>query len=262
MLLATDSPPLWAAFEEHAFGPRAASLAGGGVALEGDAWQSSRNPALAASGWSGAGAQWSQLFGIPELNRESADVTTSAYGLPWAVHAGTFGSDLYRESSLRFAVARKVGPKLTFGASLNAGWLDISNYNRGSVTGVDAGVLIQAHSRVTIGAVWRNLNDPKVRGYQDRLAESLTVGAAFNLPGEASVVLDVVQEPHHAAEYRMGAEARVLSNVALQVGARVEPVRPSAGVHVKAGRWHFYYAGDLHPDLGVSHDVGLAIRFR
>ncbi len=262
MVLLAHLSPVLAAFEGSAFGPRAAGLGGGGVALEGDAWQANRNPALAAGGWRWAGAQWSQLFGIPELNRESADVTTSAYGQPWALHAGTFGSDLYRESNLRLAAARKIGALLTLGVALNAGWLDVKNYARGSVLGMDAGMLIQAHPQVIIGAVWRNLNDPKLNGYQDRLAESLTVGAAVHLPGEASVVLDILQEPHHATEYRVGAEAQVLSNVALQVGARAEPVRPSAGVQIKAGRWYFYYAGDLHPDLGVSHDVGLAMRLR
>jgi hypothetical protein len=260
VLLLCGLCPVKAAFETDLAGPPTTALGGAGVALNGDAWAANRNPALAAFGGYQVGFSWSELFGLPELAREAVTVSSRIGPQPWALRAGTFGSDLYRETEFCVVAARRVASGITLGFELQSRWLYIRNYSYGTAYGATAGIVVEPHQDVTVGAVWRNLNDPRINGYKDRLAESLTIGTALRIRNEGHVVFDIVQESRHAAEFRVGAEAQVLKGLSLQVGARAEPVRPSAGLQIHSGRWTFVYAGDLHPDLGVSHEAGLAMK--
>ena len=249
-----------AAFEVNLAGPRATSLGGAGVALSGDAWAGSRNPALVGVTPPSAGLVWSQLFGLPELSRESVVATSSLIGQPWYIETGSFGTDLYRESNIGLAFGRKLTETVSLGVEFRGDWLFIRDYARAGSFSITTGVLIEPHPNIAVGAVWRNLNEPRLSGYQDRIAESLTIGMVWQIRDEGDLVFDIVQESRHPAEYRLGAEARVLPTVALQVGARADPVRPSAGVQLDIRRFSFLYAGDLHPNLGASHELGLSFR--
>jgi hypothetical protein len=117
------------------------------------------------------------------------------------------------------------------------------------------------HENVTVGGIWRNVNEPRLTGYRDRIQESLVLGLTVRVIPGGIISADIVQEKHFPAEFRIGAEARVLPQLVLRVGGRAEPVRPSAGMQIDIRRWSFYYAGDLHPDLGASHQAGIGLRF-
>jgi hypothetical protein len=251
-----------AAFELDLTAPRATAMGGAGVALAGDAWAAHRNPALAAATLAQAGLAWSQQFGLPELGRESVTVTGRTRGQPWVIGAATFGSDLYRESRFSIAVARELPPTVAVGIEANGEWLQIRNYSQGRALAFGAGLLARPVERVAVGAAWKNLNDPRISGYRDRIAESLTIGAAVEIGDEDVIVADVTQVVRFRAEYRLGAEARVLRALWIRVGARAEPVRPSAGIEIAVRHWHFLYAADLHPDLGASYELGLSVHFR
>src|SRR3989339_1294174 len=91
------------AFELDSPGPRGAGLGGAGVALIGDGWGGLRNPALICGKGMVLATDWSQQFGLPELNHE---VFTLQSRYPFAglgVQGSTFGSELYRETSLELA---------------------------------------------------------------------------------------------------------------------------------------------------------------
>lgn len=251
----------WAAFESDLNGPRATGLGGAGVAVWGDAWSPMRNPALVAVTNPQVGLYWSQQFGLPELTREAVLVTTTVRGQSWAVRGSSFGSDLYRETEFGLTLARSLHSTIAFGFEASGRWLQIQDYSRGQAVSLAAGICAQPTEHLALGATWRNFNQPRLSGYDDRLVESLTVGAAVEVGDDGFIAADVVQETRFRAEYRIGAEARVLSPLWIRLGIRAEPVRPSGGIEIAAGRWHFFYATDLHPDLGASHELGLAIRF-
>lgn len=249
-----------AAFELDLTGPRSASMGGGGVALTADNWAASRNPALAPDSRSGAGLSWSQQFGLPELTREELSAVTHFRGHALGLSAASFGSKLYRETEVGVLWAREIRPKLCIGMDVRVRSLDIETYTASQTITLSAGVTAKPVNGVTVGAVWRNLNEPRIPDYHDRIRESLTAGLAAQITDHALIALDVVQEKFFPAEIRVGAEARVLPQLVLRVGGRAEPVRPSAGLQIDVGRWSFLYAGDLHPDLGASHHVGLGVR--
>jgi hypothetical protein len=235
-------------------------MGGAGVALSEDGWAALRNPALAARGGSLAGMAWSQQFGLPELTREEVTAVSHFRGHALGVTATTFGSKLYRESQFGLVWARAVRPDLSVGLDIRARWLEIENYSSSHALTLTAGVAGRPLEGLSIGAVWRNLNEPRLTNYRDRIRASLALGVSAQVTGNGLVTADVIQEQHFPAELRVGAEVRVLPRLTLRVGGRAEPVRPAAGLQISFGRWSFVYAGDLHPDLGASHQVGLEIR--
>jgi hypothetical protein len=253
---------VFAAFELSPVGPRGTALGAAGCALSGEAVALFRNPALLAEGATGAGFLWSQQYGLPELTREAVGTAFRVHDQPLGVRAGSLGNDLYRESEFGLVAARAIRPELSAGLEISSKWLDIRGCPVSQVWTLTAGVVGRPVPNVALGAVWTNLNSPRLPGYRDRLPESLIVGIAAEITRNSVIVADIVQEKSFPAEYRFGAEAGLLSGFRLRIGARAEPVRPSAGFQVDIGRWEFSYAGDLHPDLGASHELGLEFHFR
>jgi hypothetical protein len=252
--------PADAAFELIPTGPRSAGLGGAGVALTGDSWGSLRNPALCAISRCGAGFFWSQEFGLPELSREAAVGIGSVRGQAFLIQASNLGGDLYREGEFGLTVGRRLRSDLAVGISVDGKWLDIKGYPTASLFTISGGIWTEPLDAVSLGAVWRQANEPKIPGYEGNLESSLIVGSAVEVMPGALLVADIVQEQHFRAEFRVGAEAQVLKTLKLRIGTRAEPVRPAAGFELSTGRWTFHYAGDLHPDLGPSHHVGLEFR--
>jgi hypothetical protein len=257
LIWAVFSSTAYGAFELDCAGPRATALGGGGAALTGDGWEGFRNPALIGDAHGGMAGSWSQQFGLPELSREVVAADWRFHGGSFAVLGGTFGSDLYRETQFGLTAAKKLHPKLTAGIEIGGRWLDIEKYTEAHALSITAGLLLEPMRGLTAGIVWRNLNESRLTGYVDRLPSSLTFGLAGALTKDAVITADIVQEKRFPAEVRVGAEARVLDELRLRVGMRAEPVRPSAGFDIQWRQWRFYYGGDLHPDLGASHEMGL-----
>lgn len=197
---------------------------------------------------------------MPELTRETVavDGQFNSYGLH--LNAATFGSNLYRETEIELGIAADVLPQVTAGMEVGGRWLDIDRYASARAMAVAAGLLARPRPWLTAGAVWRNLNEPWLAPYRDRIAASLTTGITARLAGQGLLAVDIVQERFQRAEYRFGAEAEFGTDLRVRIGARMEPFRPAAGVDFMVSRWRFVYAADVHPDLGVSHDIGLEVR--
>jgi len=256
-ILAAGISSVEAAFEYDPYGPRVAGLGAAGGALTGDGWAGFRNPALIAESDRLVGAGWSQQFGIPELTLETVGGSVRTRQVTLGVCASTLGSELYRESRLDLLIARRIRPELTAGISIGGRSLSIRNYSGGNALALNAGVVTELAGGVRVAGVWRNVNRAKLSGFSGELPEALVVGTAIEIPQAGVLVGDVVAERRFPLEMRVGAESEVMPNLIFRLGARAEPVRPSAGIEFGVGQWRFHYAVDRHQDLGVSHSVGL-----
>jgi hypothetical protein len=251
-----------AAFELPMGGPRSVALGGAGVALAGDVWGSSRNPAICAATADGFGFFWAREFGLPELTREVLLSRLLVGGQPVALRASNLGGELYREGDLGCTLARSIIPGVAVGLETDLKWLEIKGYSTAKLATFTGGIWTVPWPGAAFGAVWRHFNEPRIPGYEGRLPSSLALGFAARVGTAGTVAADLLQEQHFRAEYRFGAEVKVHPILMLRIGASAEPVRPAAGFELSSGRWIFDYGGDLHPDLGPSHHVGLSFRFR
>ncbi|MBU1638519.1 hypothetical protein KKC97_12720, partial [bacterium] len=249
-----------AAFEQDWVGPRGLGMGGAGIALSGDGWGGMRNPAIIHGLGFRVASCWSQQFGLPELNQEFFSASRSFRFASFGIDGSTFGSDLYRETALDIGVARAMRPYLTVGASFGIRSLSVRNYGDGSAPSLSLGVLASPVAAVEIGVVWKHLNRARIEGFQERLPESLTIGASSRIGEFSRIVFDLISERHFPVETRFGIESSFTKHLDLRVGGRTEPFRPSCGIGIGLRGMRFHYAGDLHPDLGSSHSVGLEIQ--
>ncbi|MFH1009793.1 MAG: hypothetical protein V1784_00985 [bacterium] len=250
-----------AAFESEVCGPRAAGLGAAGVALGGDAWCAGRNPALLAGEQTGVGLAWQRLFDLPELSRLHL---AGGFVLPdfsAAMEIHQFGGELYSETAAAASLARSFSSLVSVGGRISLNQVAIRGYGDGAALGASLGLCVRPIPELCAAACWRNFPQSRFARWNARMSEALQLGVALRLP-RGSFVADVVEEPRFPAEYRFGAEAPILPPLTLRVGARLEPVRPSVGFTLHVSRWRFHYAGDLHPDLGPSHEFGLEASWR
>ena len=251
----------YAAFEKDWSGPRVAGLGGAGVALPGDAWCAGRNPALLTEGFPLAGLAWQRLFDLPELSRVHLAGNFALGNYLTAVDAHQFGGELYRETALAVSLARALSPFLTVGGQLSVNQVGIQHYGEGLACGALLGICYRPIPELCAAACWRNFPRARFGKWDARMPEALQFGMSLRLP-RGSFVVDIVEESRFPTEYRLGAEAPVLPMLTLRVGSRFEPVRPSVGFTVQVSQWRFHYAGDLHPELGPSHELGLEVKWR
>lgn len=230
------------------------------MALTGDVWAGGRNPAAIGQTIPLAGTCWIRQYELPELNREMLAASGSLAGNSAALNASTFGSELYRETEIELEAARDLTRHVTAGIAVGGMWLNIERYPSARAVTFSAGLLARPRPWLTAGLVWRNLNEPWLAPYRDRIPASLATGIVAEIAAQGRLAVDVVQEQYHRAEYRFGAEADFGAGLRVRVGARMEPFRPAAGFDFVIGRWRFIYGGDLHPDLGATHDIGLEFR--
>jgi len=250
-----------AVFEKDCCGPRATGLGGAGVALSGDAWCASRNPALLHDGLPLIGLAWQRLFDLPELTRLHLASEFTLRRWAAALEVQQFGGELYRETTAAVSLAKSFSSLVSVGCQASVNQVAIRRYGDAAAYGISLGVCCCPIPELSAAACWRNFPRARFGGWNARMPEALQLGVALRLP-RGTFAFDVVEEPRFPTEYRLGAEAPVLPALSLRIGARAEPVRPSAGFTVRVSGWRFHYAGDLHPDLGPSHELGLEVDWR
>jgi hypothetical protein len=204
---------------------------------------------------------WQRLFDLPELTR--LHLTSEFAFRQWAaaLEVHQFGGELYRESTAGFSLAKVFSPLLSIGAQASVNQITIRGYDNATAFGASLGACFHPIPEFDIGTCWRNFPQSQFGGWNAQMPEALQFGVALRLP-RGTFVADIIEESRFPTEYRVGAEAPVLPALSLRIGARAEPVRPSAGFTVQVSRWRFHYAGDLHPDLGPSHELGLEVDWR
>jgi hypothetical protein len=254
-------PTAHAAFEKDLCGPRVTGMGAAGVALPGDAWCPSRNPALIASEFSGVGLAWQRLFDLPELTQLHLVGGFSLHDYTAAIDVHQFGGELYSETVAALSLARRLSSFFSAGGQISVNQVAIRHYGDGAAFGAQVGICVQPVPEFQAAASWRNFPQARLSHWNARMPEALQLGVALRLP-KGAFVADIVEESRFPTEYRFGAEAPVLPALTLRVGTRLEPVRPSIGFTVQVSRWRFHYAGDLHPELGPSHQLGLEASWR
>jgi len=250
---------VWAqgAFERPAVDPVTGGLAGAGLAL-------GRLHGL-ATGHSEAivaGLRWEQPYGIPELAGR-----TLLVGFPVSKYRGLAsvqdrGDEAYREQSVALHCERAIQPGLDGSIGLSWHRLTIDGLPTGNAVELDLQARKQVGDDVRFAMAWRNPLRARLSNYEDRLPESLTLGAAFSPDRATTLVLDVEQEAGWPIDVRGGIEMQVLKSLLVRAGTRFDPVEYGAGFTVRQSKLRFHYALNWHRDLGATHALGLDLQWR
>ena len=241
-------------------GPRAAAMAGAGVAVA-DASFADSNPA-SFSGTRVLSVRAAQLYGLPELRFGEAFVTLPALRGGVAFSIAGFGFDDYREMLLSLGYSRSIraGTARPLLAGIRLHWfsLSIDGYGSASTPSLSAGLILPVDERLTLGMAASNLYAPP-RSAAGVLDRSVTVGATIRPAGSLLVVVEAWKAATSPADLRFGLEVRPLEVVALRAGFTLEPRRYAAGAGLHLAPIFADLAAQYHDALGWSPSVAAGV---
>lgn len=252
-----------AAFDAEPVGPRSASLGNAIVAVPPDGWTPFMNPGGLAfcRSLSICAFHIPGLFGMTDLRFSGAGLSAPVAGFGVAISSSWFGWDLYRETSLRFAVAKELTAGIGVGLRLHMNRLAISAYGSCTSFTLDLGVRIECSRNLAIGGVLTNVTASALQGTGETLPQGLSGGIWYAPIPDLRVALEAGKELLCAPEIRCGVEADILTQMTLRAGIIDTPSIVSCGCAFRLGDIAADYAFAYHWVLGATHEIGLTISF-
>jgi len=259
--------PARAMFEQGWTSVRADGMGGAFVAVADDPGALAMNPAglyrLAGPAMAGS---YKLLFGGLGVNLHSA---SAGFCIP-AGRAGVMGIAL-RETGFELHSERTVrfghGLKLAEGIGVGYGLAGYNLYQKGVGSGygfgLDVGMFAQVYRVWTLGFSARNLNLPRIgTGPEGDLPRALAFGIGYSPKPYIHSALDLEKEPGKGTRVRVGQELRIVQDhLTLRAGISTLPVCMAFGLRAGIKSVGLDYALKTHPELGLTHDFGIAVEF-
>ncbi|MBL7993784.1 hypothetical protein JNM05_00290 [bacterium] len=211
------------------------------------------------------GNPYAQAYYSAPFNLKDLGTTAFNFTYPWIFGNGTinfesYGSDLYRETTMGVAFSRSFREKLIYGVVLNYDHLNIKNAGSAGTIGCDMGLLFRPHEMVTLGFAARNINKPEIKN--DALPQTFSMGASIRMIDPLILNVDVYKDIKFPTDVRFGAEYQFFDKLFLRVGMAREPSLFSAGLGFDFGKGVVDYAIYSHPDLGVTHAISASFHIK
>lgn len=207
-----------------------------------------------------AQAYYSAPFNLKDLGTTAFNFTyPSSFG-NGTINFESFGSDLYRETTIGLAFSRSFRGKLIYGVVLNYDHLNIKDAGSAGTIGCDMGLMFRPHEMVTVGFAARNINRPKIE--EDALPQTFSMGTGIRMIDHLLLSVDVYKDIKFPTDVRFGAEYQFFEKLFLRVGMAREPSLFSAGLGFDFGKGAVDYAIYSHPDLGVTHAISASFHIQ
>jgi len=165
------------------------------------------------------------------------------------------------ETAYLFTVAKAITPRLALGTNVKVVQQTIENFSAGGF-GMDVGAILQLTSALRVGVSGFNLGGPKVtlRSTEEAFPTQMRAGLSLGvMGGRGQIVTEVDHVNGVSAQLHAGTEYWIQPTVGLRVG--VDGDGPTGGLSYRFGQqYQFDYGVADHP-LGLSHRIGLSLRF-
>lgn len=200
-------------------------------------------------------------FGINEI---STSALTYAEPLKFGtIGAGfkTFGSDLYRETSVILSYGNVFKSKFFYGFNLNYYNLNIKNYNSSAAFGADAGILAYLTPFLRWGFFAKNFTGAKIGISGEKLSQVYKTGFTIQPGYDVNLILEVEKDVRYPLSFRGGFEYFINEYVDFRAGIGTEPSTFSCGIGVNYNIFQIEYSLNNYSELGISNQGSLTINF-
>jgi hypothetical protein len=261
LLLAAFPALAYSGFEKNGRGARAIGLANAYVAIADDPWAVFYNPAgLARISSIQATAFFSPArFGMSELHAVCAGATLPLNFGTCGVLVDQYGYDLYRETTLSFALGTNVNRWISLGLTTHFDRLAIKGYGVCSRFVFDAGGIASVTEDVRMGWCWENITQTTVGVKSEQLPQILSVGVLYEVTEYSRVTVELEKDIRYPIIKKFGFEQQLFDALSLRLGISDNPDKFSCGLGVRMAGCEFSYAGESHPQLGWTHQVELSV---
>ena len=245
-------------------GAKQISIANSGVALSNDVFAIFNNPAgLTQMNWREIGVFYSPApFGFKELSNGFI-----AYNEPLSfgsvsLGAMTYGFDLYKENRILLGYSQKISNNFLIGLALNYHSVSIKNYGNKSVFYLNLGGLTYITPEIRWGFFIFNINRASFGSEEEQIPTVFTTGFSYNIIPELSINTALEKDIRYTASLKFGIDYYIIDNFAIRTGFSNEPSVFSAGIGINYFFINLDYSVTNHPDLGLTHQVGILISFQ
>ena len=244
-------------------GARQISIANADVALANDVFTLFNNPAgLAQINWKEVGVYYSPApFGLTELANGYV-----AYQQPFSfgslgIGGMTYGYELYRESKIILGYSYNYDNILFLGAAINYQTYSIQNYGSTGVFYLNLGGLVYILDDLRWGFSTNNINRATIGDQNDQIPVVFSTGFSFDILQNFSLNASLVKDIRYDLSLAFGIDYDIIEYLSLRIGAADNPSKFTAGIGINYSILGLDYAFFTHPDLGLTHQVGLTLSF-
>lgn len=244
-------------------GARQISMSNSDVALSNDVFSLFNNPAgLSQMNWRELGIYYSPSpFGFSELaNGFIAYHEPLEFG-SIGVGAMTYGFELYRENKISVGFSYNYLNKFFAGAAANLHTVSIKNYGSDNTFYFNIGGLFYLTQNFRLGFSVQNLNRASFGNDKDNVPMVFNTGFSYGGVQDLTFNFAVEKDIRYNYSLHSGIEYNLVEYISLRSGFSNEPSSYSAGIGINYSYFSFDYAFFTHPDLGLTHQAGLIIRF-
>jgi hypothetical protein len=248
--------------ENNGRGTKAIGMANAFVAVSDDPWAINYNPAglTQITDIQCSAFIIPNQFGLSELRTSALALAVPFSFSTFALKGENFGFDLYKETEVGMAFARKLDQNISGGLSLNLHRLDIARYGSTQNVLLNGGVLAYALKNVKVGFNFNNMMGATVGRLNEKFPQLITLGACWSPLNDLLLSLEMEKDIHYPASIKWGIEQMVFDVLAFRAGVANNPAKYSAGVAVKYSFIEFGYAGYSNLDLGWTHQIDISFK--
>ena len=251
------------AFEKNGRGARPLALANAFVAVADDPWVTWHNPAGLAllSAFKSSACFTPEPFGMKELRTISAALALPTPVANLGIVVDDCGSSLYRESTAAIGIGRSIVDGAALGITANIGVVSIERYGRASVITLDLGARLGLVENLSLGYAWKNIGRATVGSTLESLPQIQTLGLCYTPHSLAQVTIDLEKDIRFPFLVRAGIEFCILEQLAFRFGCSNNPDTFAVGFGATMSGWECAYSLTTHPQLGMTHAIGISFEF-
>jgi hypothetical protein len=198
-------------------------------------------------------------FDLRQLSNYGMMISQNFVFLNAAVGLQSLGFSLYRESVGSFGTAAMITEEFSAGVTVHLYHLSIEKYGSSLTAVIDAGAICSVTDQMNVGVVVQNITSSSF-GADDDIPQLLISGISYRLLEETVINIDLVKDIRYALTYRVGLEFSPMEIISLRTGTEGASSRLFAGVGVHVSSIQVNYGVASHPELGLTHSIGITFR--
>src|SRR3989339_9603 len=244
-------------------GARQIALAHSDASYSNDVFQIFNNPAgLALAKNREVGMYYSPApFDTKEMaNAFAAYCEPTPYGT-FSAGFSIYGFELYKETQFALGYGRKVTENFFVGGTAIYKNLTIKNYGSKGTLLFNLGGIATLNEQIGFGFAVENITRSTLSSETGQLPTVLWGGLHLKVVKEFTFSAALRKEVGYNPSIRIGAEYSMLDFIRLRLGAQNEPNIFSGGFGFIYQFLQVDYAVFKHPDLDLTHQFGLILRF-
>ncbi len=233
-----------------------------GIACQSEGWI--LNPALLAGvkNWQVTGSFHPQPFGIEDLSEGGVACCGESNVVNFSGVMFLFGNPLYKELTGTASLGCCLANFMSVGGSVHYYNQSIKNYGTNKAIGFDIGLSNHLFSGIDLGALFQNVNTPRLGSLEEQLPFRSGIGIHIQFLPSLVLSVETWNEKSFPASIRYGIEFSPIRSLNLFFGSSTTPDLLAGGFRISSFGVQVEYAAEYHQILGLSHFVTFSIPLR